>query len=220
VVDFGNGVGALRPCIDPFTDGRSVVAVATHGHFDHVGGLHEFDDRRVHEDDAEMTRSPYPLRLRRPEFAEGTEEMFEYYGYPVPELLIRGLPERDFDVAGWVAPGAEPTVLLHEGDMIDLGDRSFEVLHTPGHTAGSACLWEVETGTLFSGDAIYVDAKLSWDDASAFTASLQRLAELPAQRVFAGHERWFNGDELRATVEGALRDLGPDAGGGSDEGGG
>jgi glyoxylase-like metal-dependent hydrolase (beta-lactamase superfamily II) len=40
-----------------------MIGVATHGHFDHVGGLHEFEDRRVHADDADMTRAPYPMRL-------------------------------------------------------------------------------------------------------------------------------------------------------------
>ncbi len=44
VVDAANGVGPLRPATDVLTDDRPVIAVATHGHFDHVGGLHEYDD--------------------------------------------------------------------------------------------------------------------------------------------------------------------------------
>jgi glyoxylase-like metal-dependent hydrolase (beta-lactamase superfamily II) len=39
--------------------------------------------------------------------------------------------------------------------VIDLCDRVFEVLHLPGHSPGSIGLWERQTGTLFSGDAIY-----------------------------------------------------------------
>jgi glyoxylase-like metal-dependent hydrolase (beta-lactamase superfamily II) len=207
VVDFANGIGPLRPSVDALTSGRAVIAVATHGHFDHVGGLHEFDDRRVHRDDEEMTRSPYPMRLRRQDFPDDAEEMFEYYGYPVPETIVRALPSSGFDVEGWVSPGAEPTMLLDEGDVIDLGDRWFTVLHTPGHTDGSACLLEEATGTLFSGDAVYVDAKLSWDDAEAMTRSLERLRDLAPEvrRVHPGHERSFDGVELAATCQEWLR---------------
>lgn len=209
VVDFANGIGPLRPVADVLTQGRPVIAVATHGHFDHVGGLHEFGDRRVHRDDAEMTRDPYPMRLRRSDFPEDAEEMFAYYGVPVPELVVHAVPAPGFDLAGWVTPGAEPTMLLDEGDVIDLGDRRFAVLHTPGHTAGSACLFEEATGILFSGDAAYVDARLSWDDAEAMIGSLGRLRMLApdVRRVHAGHERSFDGPELAATCEDWLHRL-------------
>jgi glyoxylase-like metal-dependent hydrolase (beta-lactamase superfamily II) len=209
VVDFANGIGPLRPSVDVLVGPRPVIAVATHGHFDHVGGLHEFPDRRVHRDDDAMTRDPYPMRMRRADFPEGADEMFAYYGAPVPELIVRAVPAPGFDLDAWVTPGAAPTMLLDEGDVVDLGDRRFVVLHTPGHTPGSACLFEEATGTLFSGDAVYVDAVLSWDDADAMRASLERLRALApdVRRVHAGHERSFDGAELRATCEDWLRRL-------------
>jgi len=204
VVDAANGIGALRPAVEALAEGRPLIAVATHGHFDHVGGFHEFDDRRVHADDLEMTRSPFPLRMRRADFPDGTLEMFAYYDCPVPEVIVRAIPAPGFDLDAWVAPGAEPTVLLHEGDVVDLGDRRFEVLHTPGHTAGSICLWEPRTGTLFSGDAFYVDARLSFDDPAAGARSLERIAALPLQVAHAGHERSAGGEELRRVAAEAI----------------
>jgi glyoxylase-like metal-dependent hydrolase (beta-lactamase superfamily II) len=204
VVDSANGIGPLRPAIAPLAGGRPVIAVATHGDFDHVGGLHEFEDRRVHAEDAAMTRSPYPMRLLRKDLPEDAEDMFRYYGFAVPEVLISAVPSAGFDVGSWVTPGAEPTGLLREGDAVDLGDRSFTVLHTPGHTAGSVCLFEEATGLLFSGDAIYVDDRLSWDDEGRFVASLRRLREVPATRVLAGHGRVFGGDELVAAIDAEL----------------
>ena len=141
---------------------------------------------------------PSQLRLLRERFAEGTAEIFEHYGYPVPDVAVSAVPSEGFDLEGWVTPGAEPTAFLGEGDVVDLGDRSFEVLHVPGHTVGSIALWEPATGTLFTGDAAYVDDLLSWDDERTFRASIARLADVPASRVCAGHGRVFDGEELRA----------------------
>jgi glyoxylase-like metal-dependent hydrolase (beta-lactamase superfamily II) len=207
VVDTANGIGALAPEIAALARGRPVIAVATHGHFDHVGGLHEFEDRRVHEADADMTRSPFPLRMRRKDFPDGTEEMYAYYDVPVPEVIVHAIPEPAFDLDAWVAPGAEPTGLLRDGDVIDLGDRRFEVVHTPGHTDGSACLWDGATGSIFTGDAIYVDAPLDFTDTSAAGRSLERLVTLPVTSAYAGHERSFDGDELRALAATVIGDL-------------
>ncbi|HEX3299169.1 MAG TPA: MBL fold metallo-hydrolase, partial [Actinomycetota bacterium] len=201
IVDTANGVGPLLPHVQPLTAGKPVIAFATHAHFDHVGGLHEFDDRRVHRADADETRSPFRMRLRREDFPEGTEEMYAYYNVPIPEVALRAVPAARFDIAGWMTPGAEPTMLLDEGDTIDIGTRTFTVLHTPGHTAGSACLFDQHEGTLFSGDAVYVDAALDWVDEAAMAASLRRLGDLDARTVHAGHERSFDGPELRATVD-------------------
>lgn len=196
VVDTANGVGALRPAIERLADGRPVIAVATHGHFDHVGGLAEFDDRRCHEGDAAETRAPFPVRIEREAQPDGVEEMFAYYGFDVPERTIAAMPHEGFDADAWVAPGAEPTSLVADGDVIDLGDRRLEVLHVPGHTPGSIALWEAGTGLLFSGDTVYVQSRLGFDDLEAAALSLRRLARLPVRRVHAGHDRSFDGDEL------------------------
>jgi glyoxylase-like metal-dependent hydrolase (beta-lactamase superfamily II) len=204
VVDTANGIGPLRPAIDELAEGRPVVAVATHGHFDHVGGLAEFDDRRCHEGDAAETREPFAVRIERDAQPEGVQEMFGYYGFDVPERTIAALPSASFDVAGWRAPGAEPTGFVVDGEVIDLGDRRLEVLHVPGHTPGSVALWEAATGLLFSGDTAYVDARLGFDDLEAAEASLRRLAELPVRRVHAGHDRSFDGGELDVLLDGLL----------------
>lgn len=204
VVDTANGIGALRPVIDELAQGRPVIAVATHGHFDHVGGLAELDDRRCHEGDAAEVRDPFAVRIERPSQPEGVEEMFAYYGFEVPDRTISALPHVGFDAAAWVAPGAEPTSYVSDGDVIELGDRRFEVLHVPGHTPGSIALWEAETGLLFSGDTAYVDARLQFHDLAAAETSLAHLRDLPVRRVHAGHDRSFDGDELRLLLDGLL----------------
>jgi glyoxylase-like metal-dependent hydrolase (beta-lactamase superfamily II) len=207
LVDTANGIGPLRPVVDGLAEGRPVVAVVTHGHFDHVGGLHEFDDRRGHRADADETRTPYPMTLRRSDFPDEAEDMYAYYGYPVPDTIVDALPHEGFDEAGWSSPGAELTATVEDGDEIDLGDRSLEVLHVPGHTPGSIAVWEAATGTLYSGDMLYVDARLSYDDPPTAVDSLHRLRVLPVRRVHAGHDRVFDGDEFARVIEDTIHRL-------------
>ncbi|TIS11519.1 MAG: MBL fold metallo-hydrolase, partial [Mesorhizobium sp.] len=42
-----------------------------------------------------------------------------------------------------------------QGDVVDLGDRAFEVIHTPGHSPGGIALYERKTRILLSGDIVY-----------------------------------------------------------------
>jgi len=201
VVDTGNGVGDLRRELEPLVDDRPVVAVATHDHFDHIGGLHAFDERWCHAADAEGIREPDELALRRRDYRPGLEDEIRWYGYEPPDCVITALPRHDFDVAGWRTPTTEPTRLLVEGNIVDLGDRTFEVLHVPGHTAGSIALWDPDGGLLFTGDTAALDDPLYAEDEDAFVSSLTRLRGLPVELVCAGHSRPFGRDELRALID-------------------
>jgi glyoxylase-like metal-dependent hydrolase (beta-lactamase superfamily II) len=201
VVDTGNGIGDLRAELAPLVEDRPVVAVATHDHFDHMGGLHAFEERWCHPADAEGIRRPDGLALLRADFRPGLEDEIRWFGYEPPDVVITALPSEGFDVRGWRTPGTDPTRLVVEGDVVDLGDRAFEVLHVPGHTAGSIALWDAATGLLFSGDTAALDDPLYAEDEEAFVDSLRRLRELPVELVYAGHSRVFGRDELRALVD-------------------
>ncbi len=57
LVDTGMGVVSLRAEV-PLVTERPLTAVASHTHYDHVGGHHEFPDRVVHRDEASLLASP------------------------------------------------------------------------------------------------------------------------------------------------------------------
>jgi glyoxylase-like metal-dependent hydrolase (beta-lactamase superfamily II) len=200
LIDTGNGLGDLRAAVAPLAGDHEVLAVVTHEHFDHIGCLWRFDERLVHEADAAGVRAPWAIAVRPEDWPDGLAGEIEWYGLPVPDSVITALPSPDFDLEGWRTHPCEPTSVLADGDVLDLGDRVFEVLHVPGHTAGSIALWEAETGTLFTGDTMYLDDKLFVDDPVAFRASLERLRDLPVTVVHPGHNRSFSGDELRAAI--------------------
>ena len=80
--------------------------------------------------------------------------------------------------------------LLCDGDVLTVGDLSFTVLETPGHTPGCICL--MENGVLFAGDTLFYDSigrvDFPGSDVPSMLASLRRLATLPAElTVYSGH---------------------------------
>ena len=84
---------------------------------------------------------------------------------------------------------------LREGDQVRVGDLHFDVLHTPGHTEGSVCLYEERAGLLLAGDVLFAGSygrtDLPGGDDDLMVASLARLArDLPDEvRVLPGHGR-------------------------------
>ena len=80
--------------------------------------------------------------------------------------------------------------ILREGDAIAVGEMSFTVMETPGHTPGCICL--LCDGVLFSGDTLFYDSIGRVDfpggNVSDMLASLRRLASLPQDtQVYSGH---------------------------------
>ncbi len=88
-------------------------------------------------------------------------------------------------------PPRRPDIELAHGSAIHLGGFSFRVLHTPGHTSGSVCLFERARGLLITGDTAYARGTLSIVSASGargdHLASIERLAALPARLMLPGH---------------------------------
>jgi glyoxylase-like metal-dependent hydrolase (beta-lactamase superfamily II) len=200
LIDTGMGVASLkRAAQDLF--GKALVAVATHTHLDHIGSLHEFSDRVVHEAEADaVTRPSENWSMLRSEHPVEFIGALERAGYEVGDCFITARPHEGFDLSRFACPPAPATRIVREGDVIDLGDRSFEVLHLPGHSPGSIGLWEAATGTLFSGDAIYDGPlldEIAGSDISTYVETMRRLERLPVRVVHGGHDPSFDGRRLR-----------------------
>lgn len=137
-----------------------VAALATHGHYDHIGSAAAFcaDDLPffIHEAD-------------RAALTDGESWGAGSLTPPVPVKDVR---------------------TLLEGDVLEFGGLTIEVLHTPGHTPGSVCF--LTDGIVFSGDLVFAGSIGRHDfpnsSASDIRASLRRFLTLDdALPVYPGH---------------------------------
>jgi len=200
LIDTGMGIASLHEAARDLFD-KPLAAVATHTHLDHIGSLHEFDQRIVHRAEAHHLERPSEnFSMLREEHAVEFIASLERAGYDVDPCFVTALPRIGFNLSQFSCPAAPATRLVEEGDTVDLGDRVFEVLHLPGHSPGSIGLWEARSETLFSGDAVYDGPLLDeipGSDIPAYLKTMRRLETLPARVVHGGHDPSFDGGRLR-----------------------
>jgi glyoxylase-like metal-dependent hydrolase (beta-lactamase superfamily II) len=193
LIDSGLGIAPLRASIADLTQGE-ILAVASHSHFDHVGGHHEFEHRLCHPLEAHILSAP-----------DNSNTVFnEFVATIDPDQALAALPNADFHWRDYLVKPAPPTRLIDEGDELDLGNRLFKVFHMPGHSPGSICLFESATATLFCGDVIYdgelLDA-LYHSDKDLYAETLARLREIPAETFHCGHYASFGRARLGEIID-------------------
>jgi glyoxylase-like metal-dependent hydrolase (beta-lactamase superfamily II) len=172
--DTGLGHFSLREHVKLVSD-RNLTCVASHTHFDHIGCHHEFDHCCVHHAEAEVLAGPRNDLTCADHYAN--DDMFDEF------------PE-GWNTAAYQVKPAKVDRILQDGDVIELGDRAFEVIHTPGHSPGGIGLFERKTGIFLSGDVIY-DGPLI-DDAyhsnvEDYLNCLDRIRLFPVNLVHGGH---------------------------------
>ena len=208
LIDTGMGISSLKEATRHLID-KPVLAVATHTHADHIGGHHEFDDCLVHRIEAEGLKHPSARNtLIADDFDPADLRKLRIAGYEIEGSLIAALPHDGYDLRSYRVRGARPTRTVEEGDVVDTGDRRFEVLHLPGHSPGSIGLWEERTGILFSGDAIYDGPlldELHHSSIADYIRTMRRLRGMPVRVVHAGHDPSFGRDRLVELVDAYLR---------------
>ena len=189
VVDTGMGLDSLSAWIGRETD-RPIKAVTTHSHFDHAAGFHEFEFRLGHPAEADVLAAP-------------TQDATVYTGAWKQITIVDPKAHPDFDPETFTVTPAPLTGILDEGDVLDLGNRAFRILHLPGHSPGSIGLWDMREKILFSGDALYDGELLDTlyhSDPDTYRETLIRIRSLDVEAFHAGHFASFGRDRMQELV--------------------
>ena len=139
------------------------IVINTHEHLDHIGSNRYFQEFSL---------------IAAHRFAATKITLQDHY---VTLYRSRDLNEVPLHVHLW----------LENRALFDLGSHTLEVLHTPGHTSGSICLYEFTSKTLFSGDTVFAGGALSYIAESGsigdYINSITRLEARKISRIYPGH---------------------------------
>jgi glyoxylase-like metal-dependent hydrolase (beta-lactamase superfamily II) len=172
--DTGMGISDLKKVIAELTR-LPIVVLNSHTHNDHVGDNWQFDT--VLGMNTDFTRRN----------ALGSKE--DAQAEIAPGEICGTLP-KGFDSKAYATRPWHISSYVHNGDHIDLGGRTLEVIATPGHTPDAICLFDRANGLLFTGDTYYPATIWLYrpeTDLAAYAASIRRIAALaPDIRMVLG----------------------------------
>lgn len=175
IIDAGGNANGLLEAIDS-RDWELSEVWLTHAHVDHVAGLNDVKDAQ-----------DVPILLHEAD-------------KPIYEAAVQQGMMFGFDIEPL------PTVdqYVEEGEVVNVGNLSAQVMWLPGHSPGSVAFYFEEQGLFFGGDVVFAGSigriDLPGADPDAMKESLQRVKQLPDDTViFPGHgPKTTVGQEKRA----------------------
>lgn len=180
---------------------KKVDVLATHLHADHLGLAGKIAKNFF------MSKIDAEIALKSILEPEYWKKLAEFY-------VRNGFPEKEARKVTKIHPAVKYTyefggeiVFLNDGETLEYGDLSLQVVLTPGHTPGHVCLYEAEKKILFSGDHILFDITPNitfWenveDSLGDYLRSLERVYELEVEKTLPGH-RNFHGSHRKRIEE-------------------
>ena len=202
LIDTGLGVHNVRQYIldnGLVSEDGDILALATHVHFDHSGGLHYFDQVGIHESEVRAL--------------ENGDQTKTVTWLSCEEISIP--PSEDWDASSYKVQAAKVTKILHDQDIIQCSSVRLKVLHLPGHSCDSLVFLEESKGWIFTGDVLYSGGLIDWLPTSCvrkYRDSMQTLINLRLENkyksVFPGHGPVLDMDQTRAIAQNYLGESG------------
>jgi len=183
LIDTGMGIGDISRVVRQLLgkeDLDDVLVINTHSHYDHIGGNHLFRNIAIHDNEKEHLSS---------------SQKKEIMDYIIDENNFTRLPPPEFDPAAFKIFPSHATRLLQDGNIIKLDDRSLKIIHAPGHSPGSICLFDNDNKVLFSGDVIYegpLYAHLEGSNVKTYYRTMKKLRQnwqSKILKIFPAHNK-------------------------------
>lgn len=174
--------------------------IATHGHSDHAGLARRISDMSgaeifVHSWDRTKLSNGVHLKTRIQAFRGFL------FDAGVPDAAIADVVSTLSDMFSTLMGPVSEATMLDGGEVFDFDDFQLRVIHAPGHSPGSVCLFDEANGDLFSGDCILgeiiADPTSNMKSLVEHQASLDSIADLPVQKVLPGHGAAFSSHRRR-----------------------
>lgn len=163
--DTGMGIANIRKTVEELTK-LPISVLNSHTHNDHVGDNWRFQD--IYGMETAFTR----------ESAKGSSA--DAQAELAPDQLCGPLPA-GFDPKTYATKPFHITHWMHDGDKIDLGGRTLQVVATPGHTPDAISLLDSANGLLFTGDSYYAGPIFLYrpeTDLDAYVNSLRKMVAI------------------------------------------
>ena len=180
LIDTGTGLFPLKPMVQKLIEDKELIVVNTHGHFDHRGGNEEFEAIMAHASEIRQLSKPFDISFLK----KSSQEIVKNY-----------------DKKNFTLQPAKITKSIKNGSVIDLGDISLKIIHTPGHSPGSISLL-TNNNELFTGDTahygtMYLPKRKKFP---VFLSSLRKLLDICESyeeiELYPSHENFPVGKEL------------------------
>lgn len=178
IIDSGSGLEPERIVHEIHGDGINISKVSTllltHTHGDHAAGARFWHDN-------------LGLRVLCASEAKPWIEEADESKFSLDIAREAGMYPRDFKF-----PPCPVARGLCDGDKLQIGDVTLDVLETPGHARGHICFWWAQEKVIFAGDVVFPGGKIApqmtWDfDIRAQAASIKRLHDLEVESLLSGH---------------------------------
>jgi len=169
VVDVGGDFRFIYNALSKHVDVKRIdYIILTHSHFDHASATADLK---------KVSGARVVMHEKEFEFAKQQNFSSSFFGIHFPPF--------------------EPDLTVDEGDRIELGEVEFRVLHTPGHTPGSICLYDEGEKRIFTGDTVFPNGGFGRVDFPGgnpheLIQSLKRLTEIDAEFMYPGHDSPVN----------------------------
>lgn len=168
-----------------------LIAVNTHGHFDHIGGNSQFETVFISGTDRQLAlnNSKHTYLSSKMEHAMAVKP-------EIRDLLSDPSIKKDYEVFLSSVYPDNYSDLPEEG-FFDLGGRRVSFFPCPGHTRGSISLFDPVTGYLFCGDTVCEEkVLLGFDESTSVQVFLQTLYDMQAKcsawnvkSLYPGHHK-------------------------------